>query len=149
MQTHFEVRDLSLLSLRPRSPKNHCPLSHSCISPRDGQMTNALTDCLLSFRLLKVGGLLLVDDMSLPGVFRAVGAFVEALEADDRIEVLNREVRNHRHGRHSSTMVLCIEMYGAMCLFGKTRDSSCQRVDATLIKARVGSATLVPPYASH
>lgn len=55
-------------------------------------MTNALTDCLLSFRLLKVGGLLLVDDMHYSGVFRAMVAFVEALEADNRIEVLHSEV---------------------------------------------------------
>lgn len=85
-------------------------------------MTNALTDCLLSFRLLKVGGLLMVDDMSHPPVFQAMSAFVAALDADNRIEVLHREVRNLRSIRvmlRSTAYCSVLEVYCTMCLFGK------------------------------
>lgn len=62
------------------------------LSPRVWQMANALTDSLLSFRLLKVGGFLIVDDMSYPGVAAAMAAFMEALGGEDRVELLRNEV---------------------------------------------------------
>lgn len=53
-------------------------------------MQNALSDSLLSFRLLKVGGFLIVDDMSIPEVAAAMDVFMEALKL--RVELLHNEV---------------------------------------------------------
>lgn len=55
-------------------------------------MTNALSDSLLSFRLLKVGGFLIIDDMVIPEVAVAMAAFMEALGGEDRVELLHNEV---------------------------------------------------------
>lgn len=56
-------------------------------------MADALSDCLLSFRLLNVGGVLVVDDLeSYANVARAATAFIEALKGK-QLEVLHQEVR--------------------------------------------------------
>lgn len=55
-------------------------------------MANALSDTLLSFRLLKVGGFLVVDDMSVATVEVAMAAVVESLGGEGRLEVLHGEV---------------------------------------------------------
>ncbi|CAM9096650.1 unnamed protein product [Hapterophycus canaliculatus] len=55
----------------------------------DHSMTNAIADGLLSFRLLKKGGLMIFDDMLYyPSVGRAAAAIVEALGDEGRLEVL-------------------------------------------------------------
>lgn len=57
------------------------------------QMQHVLADAILSFRLLKVGGLLIFDDMkTFPGVGRATTAVIEALEGENCVEVLHNEV---------------------------------------------------------
>ncbi len=59
------------------------------------QMQSVLADVILSFRLLKVGGYLIADDMrQYPGVERAMAAVVEAFGGGNRLEVLHNEVRN-------------------------------------------------------
>lgn len=59
------------------------------------QMHHALADTILSFRLLKVGGLLVVDDVrAFAGVQQAMSAVIEALERENCVEVLHDEVRN-------------------------------------------------------
>lgn len=91
LQTHYGIA-----SIGHAPPHTQTPAPLVQLSP-DGQMTNALTDSLLAFRLLKVGGLLMVDDMDYPDVFRATVAFVKALEGENRLEVLHDEVRNRQH----------------------------------------------------
>lgn len=57
-------------------------------------MSNAITDGILAFRLLKVGGLMIFDDMLFyPSVARATAAIVEALGGEGRLEVLYSQVR--------------------------------------------------------
>ena len=54
-------------------------------------MADALADCLLSFRLLKVGGTLIIDDEA---NFRDVAAATAALESalGGGLQILHREV---------------------------------------------------------
>ena len=54
-------------------------------------MADALADCLLSFRLLKVGGILIIDDET---NFHDVAAATAALERalGDGLQILHREV---------------------------------------------------------
>lgn len=52
-------------------------------------MKDLLGDALLSFRLLKVGGIMMFDDYWMGGVTRATAAFEEAL--GDSVQVLYRE----------------------------------------------------------
>lgn len=58
-------------------------------------MGPVLADAILSFRLLKVGGFLIFDDLTpfFPLVERAMAAFVEAIGGENRLEVLHSEVR--------------------------------------------------------
>lgn len=58
-------------------------------------MPSVLADAVLSFRLLKVGGFLIFDDMLVfPDVGRAMEYFVEAFGGEHRLEVLHNEVGN-------------------------------------------------------
>lgn len=58
-------------------------------------MKDVLGDALLSFRLLKVGGIMMFDDYNMIGVARATAAFEEAL--GDLVKVLySDEVRVER-----------------------------------------------------
>ena len=57
------------------------------------QMQSAVADATLSLRILKVGGILIVDDMSWPGVERAMAAAVKAFGGENRLEVLSNKVR--------------------------------------------------------
>lgn len=52
-------------------------------------MKDVLGDALLSFRLLKVGGVMMFDDYNMQGVARATAAFEEAL--GDSSKVLHRD----------------------------------------------------------
>lgn len=52
-------------------------------------MKDVLGDALLSFRLLKIGGIMMFDDYNMIGVARATAAFEEAL--GDSAKVLYRE----------------------------------------------------------
>ncbi|CAN0083622.1 unnamed protein product [Scytosiphon promiscuus] len=55
----------------------------------DHGMASVLADAVLAFRLLKVGGFLIFDDMVLfPTVGRAMEFFVEAFGGEHRLEVL-------------------------------------------------------------
>ena len=64
------------------------------------QMQHVLADAILSFRLLKVGGLLIFDDMKFfPDVERATTAVIEALEGENSVEILHNEVRKFPSGR--------------------------------------------------
>lgn len=57
-------------------------------------MSNALMDGLLSFHLLKIGGLLVFDDNDgFPGVAAATSAFLEAL-SEQRLEVMLNTVKS-------------------------------------------------------
>lgn len=57
------------------------------------QMANALMDGLLSFHLLKIGGLLVFDDNDkFPRVAAATSAFLEAL-GKERLEVILNTVK--------------------------------------------------------
>lgn len=60
------------------------------------QMQHVLADTVLSFRLLKVGGFLIFDDMmtGFPGVEMATTPVIEALEGERCVEVLHNEVRS-------------------------------------------------------
>jgi len=61
-------------------------------------MQAVLADVILSFRLLKVGGFLIADDMKLfPEVEHAMAAVVEAFGGEGRLEVLHNEVRTTKH----------------------------------------------------
>lgn len=58
-------------------------------------MHSVLADALLSFRLLKVGGFVIFDDMTVfRDVERATTAVMEALGGLAFVEVLHNEVRN-------------------------------------------------------
>ena len=58
-------------------------------------MKDVLGDALLSFRLLKVGGIMMFDDYNMKGVARATAAFEEAF--GDLVKVLySDEVRVER-----------------------------------------------------
>lgn len=52
-------------------------------------MKDVLGDALLSFRLLKIGGVMMFDDYNMKGVARAAAAFEEAL--GDSLKVLHRD----------------------------------------------------------
>lgn len=52
-------------------------------------MKNVLGDALSSFRMLKVGGVMIFDDCWMRGVAKATAAFEEAL--GDYLEVLHRD----------------------------------------------------------
>ncbi|CAN0219672.1 unnamed protein product [Hapterophycus canaliculatus] len=55
-------------------------------------MAAVLADAVLSFRLLRVGGLMIFDDMvGFPDVGPAMEYFVEAFEGDHRLEVLHNK----------------------------------------------------------
>ncbi|CAM9765162.1 unnamed protein product, partial [Ectocarpus fasciculatus] len=56
------------------------------------EMKDALGDALLSFRLLKVGGIMIFDDFGMRGVARATAAFEEAFW--DSLQVLHKD-RSH------------------------------------------------------
>ena len=69
-------------------------------------MMHTLADTILSFRLLKAGGLLIVDDMkSFLGVELAVTPVIKALEEEDCVEVLYNEVRRMTFVRSSAWQV--------------------------------------------
>lgn len=79
------ARDLLLLAAR----FSNC-FTPACVRT---QTKSVLADAVLAFRLLKVGGFLIFDDMKLfPGVERATAAVIEALGSE--IEVLHNEVRH-------------------------------------------------------
>lgn len=91
------LRALNLARSRCMTQRLPYPFSVRHIMHRVSQMGPVLADAILSFRLLKVGGFLIFDDMILfPDVERAMKAFVEALGGENRLEVLHNEVRR-RH----------------------------------------------------
>lgn len=58
------------------------------------QMQSAVADIMLSFRLLKVGGILIVDDTKYwAPVERAMAAAIKAFGGENRLEVLLSKVR--------------------------------------------------------
>lgn len=64
--------------------------------PTTEQMKDVLGEALLSFRLLKVGGVMVFDDNWMRGVARAAAAFEEAL--GDILQVLHRDEVSTNHG---------------------------------------------------
>ncbi|CAM9226803.1 unnamed protein product [Pylaiella littoralis] len=76
------------------------------------EMKDVLGDALLSFRLLKVGGIMMFDDYWMRGVARATVAFEEAL--GNSLTVLHRDINhlvvtkvaNDRFATHDSELVL-------------------------------------------
>ncbi|CAM9567726.1 unnamed protein product [Ectocarpus fasciculatus] len=76
------------------------------------EMEDVLGDALLSFRLLKVGGVMIFDDYWMRGVAQGTAAFEEAL--GDNLEVLHRDethlvvtkVADDRFATHGSELLL-------------------------------------------
>lgn len=60
-------------------------------------MNDVLGDALLSFRLLKVGGVMVFDDYWMKGVARATVSFEQAL--GDSLKVLHRDILGIRSCR--------------------------------------------------
>ncbi|CAM9672474.1 unnamed protein product [Ectocarpus sp. 6 AP-2014] len=76
------------------------------------EMKDVLGDALLSFRMLKVGGVMIFDDYWMRGVAQATAAFEEALV--DYLEVLHRDethlvvtkAANERFSTHGNELLL-------------------------------------------
>lgn len=72
-----------------RPSKTNAAILHFTHAPLNRQMKDALGEALLSFRLLKAGGVMIFDDNWMRGVVRATAALEEAF--GDLLQVLHRD----------------------------------------------------------